>query len=464
MRGRLEARFRRQRLPGQAAARLAAVLRHPARAVVLGFAVAVLAGSVLLSLPVATQSGHSSGMLTAVFTATSAVCVTGLVIVDTGGYWSPFGEAVILALIQIGGFGIMTLASLLGLLVARRLGMRLQLSTQAETKSLALGDVRRVVLGVLRISVFSELAVAAVLMWRFWSGYGEPPGRAAYLAVFHAVSAFNNAGFGLYPDSLMRFVDDPLICLPIAVAVIAGGIGFPVLFELRQKFRTPRRWSVHTKITVGTTALLLVVGSVLVTVSEWTNPATLGRLNIGGKLLAGFFHGVMPRTAGFNSLDVAGMNEETLLVNDFLMFIGGGSAGTAGGIKVTTFALLGFVILAEIRGEPTVHTLGRQLPSGVQRQALTVALLSVAAVAVSALVLLAVTPFHLDEVLFETISAFATVGLSTGITADLGGTGHAILVMLMFAGRLGPITLASALALRERTRRYELPEERPIVG
>ncbi|MFG3702213.1 TrkH family potassium uptake protein [Micromonospora sp. NPDC047620] len=456
--------IRRLRVPPGAVERLSGAVRHPARLVVLGFAVAVLAGSVLLSLPWATESGRGAPLVTAVFTATSAVCVTGLVIEDTGTFWSAFGEAVILGLIQIGGFGIMTLASLLGLLVARRLRMRLQLGTQAETKAIGVGEIRRVVLGVVRVSLVVETAVAALLAWRFADGYGHTGGRAVYLGVFHAISAFNNAGFGLYADSLMQFVDDPLVCLPIAAAVIIGGVGFPVLFELRRELRTPRRWSIHTKITVGMTAVLLVGGWVAISVSEWSNPGTLGGLGLGGKLLAGFFAAVMPRTAGFNSLNVAEFNDVTLLVNDVLMFIGGGSAGTAGGIKVTTFALLGFVILAEIRGEPSVHALGRQLPAGVQRQALTIALLSVAAVATSTVALLALTPFRLDQVLFEVTSAFATVGMSTGITAQVGTAGHVILILLMFIGRLGPITAATALALRERTRRYELPEERPIVG
>ncbi|MDG4831069.1 potassium transporter TrkG [Solwaraspora sp. WMMD1047] len=444
--------------------RLSDALRHPARLVVVGFATAVLAGTGLLSLPFATASGTGAGWVVALFTATSAVCVTGLVIEDTGTYWSGFGEVVILGLIQIGGFGIMTLASLLGLLVARRLRFRLQLGTQAETKTLAVGDVRRVVLGVLRVSVLVELAVTALLTWRFAWGYGETWERAGYLGVFHAVSAFNNAGFGLYPDSLVRFVDDPLVCLPIVAAVIIGGLGFPVLFELRRQWREPRRWSLHTKITLWASAALIVIGWAAISLSEWSNRATLAPLDPGGKLLAGFTQAVMPRTAGFNSIDVAGMNDVSLLVTDLLMFIGGGSAGTAGGIKVTTFVLLGFVVLAEIRGEPSVHALGRRLPSGVQRQALTIVLLSAAAVAVSTLVLLALTPFRLDQVLFEVVSAFATVGLSTGITAQLGTAGHVILVVLMFIGRIGPITAAAALALRERTRRYELPEERPIVG
>jgi Trk-type K+ transport system membrane component len=432
--------------------------------VVLGFAVAVVVGWGLLMLPAATETGRSAGAITALFTATSAVCVTGLVIVDTGGHWSGLGEVIILGLIQAGGFGIMTVASLLGLLMARRLRMRLQLGTQAETKTLGVGDVRRVVLGVLRISLLVEAAVAVVLAWRFADGYGEPWSRAAYLGLFHAVSAFNNAGFGLHADSLMRFVGDPLICLPIVAAIIIGGLGFPVLLELRRGLRTPRKWSLHTKITLGMTVLLLGGGWLLITAAEWTNAGTLGRLGFGEKLLAGFTTAVMPRTAGFNSVDLSRMHDVTLLINDMLMFIGGGSGGTAGGIKVTTFALLGFVILAEVRGEPSVHALGRRLPDGTQRQALTIALLSVGLVTACTLMLLALTPFTLNQVLFEVTSAFATVGMTTGITAQVGTAGHVILVALMFIGRLGPITAAAALALRERTRRYELPEERTIVG
>ncbi|WP_412749956.1 TrkH family potassium uptake protein [Krasilnikovia sp. M28-CT-15] len=444
--------------------RLWDVVRHPARLVVLGFAVAVLLGSALLSLPFATESGRSAPLMTAVFTATSAVCVTGLVVVDTGTYWSGFGEVVILGLIQIGGFGIMTLASLLGLLVSRRLRMRMQLGAQAETKAIGVGEVRRVVFGVVRVSLAVEALVAVVLTWRFADGYGEAWGRAAYLGVFHAVSAFNNAGFGLFSDSLMRFVADPFVCLPIDTAVIIGGLGFPVLFELRRELRRPRRWSIHTKITVVMTVVLLTGGWVAVSAAEWSNPGTLGGLGTGGKLLAGLTTAVMTRTAGFNSLDVAQFTDVTLLMHDVLMFIGGGSAGTAGGIKVTTFALLGFVILAEVRGNPTVHALGRRLPADVQRQALTVALLSVTTVTASAVALLALTSFRLDQVLFEVTSAFATVGLTTGITAQVGTPGHVILILLMFIGRLGPITAAAALALRQRTRRYERPEERIIVG
>jgi trk system potassium uptake protein TrkH len=353
----------------------------------------------------------------------------------------------------------------LALLVARRLGMRMQLFAQAETKALGLGDVRRVVSGVIKLSLVVESVVTLLLALRLGIRYDEPFWDAVYLGVFHAISAYNNAGFALYSDSLMGFATDPVMVLPITVAVVIGGLGFPVILEvLRRRRRTVRGWSLHTRVTAFTYGLLLVVGTVAVLVMEWWNADTLGPLAWYHKLLAGLTHGVMPRTAGFNTLDVSQFEPTTLLFTDVLMFIGGGSAGTAGGIKVTTFALLAFVILAEVRGEPTVHVLNRRLPGHVQRQALTVALLAVGAVMIGTLTLLALTSFRLDDVLFEVVSAFGTVGLSTGITADVPAAGQLVLTVLMFVGRLGPITMASALALRERPRRYELPEERPIVG
>lgn len=439
-------------------------LRHPAQYVVVGFAAAVTAGTVLLLLPISRTGPGGASLVEALFTATSAVCVTGLVVVDTPTYWTGFGQTVILALIQIGGFGIMTMASLMILLITRRMGLRSRLTAAAETKNLGIGDVRSVLVGVARVSIVVELATAAVLTTRLATGYDEPVGRAAYLGVFHAVSAFNNAGFALYGDSLMQFTTDPWICLPIVAAVIVGGIGFPVLLELRRQLRRPRRWSMHTKLTLSMTGVLLVGGTMFMLASEWRNTETLQPLSLPGKLLAGFFHAVMPRTAGFNSLDVAEMNEATWLGTDVLMFIGGGSAGTAGGIKVTTFVLLLFVIYAEVRGEPSVNVFDRKVSDRVQRQAVTVALLSVAGVVGPTLLLLELTDFRLDEVFFEVVSAFATVGLSTGITADLPALGKIVLTILMFVGRLGPITLASALALREHGRLYELPEGRPIIG
>ncbi|MER5215693.1 potassium transporter TrkG [Streptomyces sp. NPDC002838] len=442
---------------------------HPARTVVVAFAAAVALGTALLALPIAAENGTATGLVPALFTSTSAVCVTGLAVVDTGTYWSGFGEGVILALIQVGGFGIMTMASLLALLVSGRLRLRMQLTAQAETKSLGIGDVRRVLLGVAGTTLIVELAVGAVLALRFRFGYDTPIGDAVHLGYFHAVSAFNNAGFGLHADSLTRYAHDPWVALPIAVAVILGGLGFPVLLELlrhRRRRRTTgrRNWTLHTRLTLITTVCLLAVGTLLTCLLEWTNSRTLGLHDWPEKLLNGFFHSAMTRTAGFNSLDIGAMHASTLLMTCMLMFIGGGSAGTAGGIKVTTFAVLAVAIIAEVRGEPNSAVLGRRLAPHVLRQALTVALLGVGLVMTATLALLSMTTLPFEGVLFEVVSAFATVGLSTGITADFPDAGQLVLVLLMFIGRLGPVTLVSALALRERKRRYELPEERPVIG
>ncbi len=414
-------------------------------------------------LPVSATDEPAS-FVTALFTATSATCVTGLAVVDTQAHWSTFGHVVIMSLIQVGGFGIMTLATLLGLLVSRRLGLRSRLVAQAETHSLVLGDVRRLVLWVGVVMLTVEAIVAAILTARFRAVYYDGLGEALWQAVFHAVSAFNNAGFSLYSSNLTGFVSDGWICLPIALAFMLGGLGFPVLYELRRGWRRPAHWSVHVKLTLLGSAVLVVTGSVAFLLLEWTNSRSLGALDVPGKVLASFFQGVSPRTAGFNSLDYAALRPETLALTDVLMFIGGGSAGTAGGIKVTTFFLLAFVILAEIRGDPEVTLFRRQLASSVQRLALTVALLGVGVVAAGTFALLLLTDHPFDAVLFESISAFATVGLSLGVTTDLNHWAQFVLVILMFVGRVGTITVATALALRERRRLYRLPEERLIVG
>ncbi|MGP3922956.1 TrkH family potassium uptake protein [Streptomyces sp. 8N616] len=447
------------------------LIAHPARAGVFAFALAIVAGALLLTLPLAAQDGTATNPLTTVFTSTSAVCVTGLAVVDTGTYWSGFGQSVILGLIQVGGFGIMTFASLLGLLVSGRLRLRMQLTAQAETKTLGIGDVRRVLLGVAATTLAVELAVGAVLALRLRFGYGRTVGEAAFSGFFHAVSAFNNAGFGLHADSLVGYTDDPWVTLPIAAAVILGGIGFPVLLELlrgsRQGTRSgaARHWSLHTRLTVGTTAVLLVAGTALTLGLEWSNPGTIGLFSWPHKLLSGFFYSAMSRTAGFNAIDVAALEPATLLGTCILMFIGGGSAGTAGGIKVTTFAVLAAAILAEARGDTAVDVMGRRIAPSALRQALTVALVGVGCVIGATLALLTVAgDAAFEAVLFEAVSAFATVGLSTGITPDLPDPALVVLIGLMFVGRLGPITLASALALRERARRYQLPEERPVIG
>lgn len=438
--------------------------RHPAQAIALGFGLAVAAGTAILMLPMAKTGPGGANFLEALFTATSAVCVTGLAVVDTATYWTRFGQVVILVLIQLGGFGIMSFASLLGVLMARRLGLKSRIQTAAETKSAGFGDVRSVLLGVLRITAGTELVIAVLLTLRFAVGLGNPWGHSIWLGFFHSISAFNNAGFALFSDNLMGFVGDPWICLPIAAAIIVGGLGFPVLFELRRHYRRPLHWTMNTKLVLGGTVTLLAGGTAFICALEWTNPKTLGLLSTADKMLAGFFQSVMTRTAGFNSLDFGQMDPATWLGMDILMFIGGGPAGTAGGLKITTFAVLFFILLTEIQGGTAVNVFGKRLSRSVHRQAITLVLLAVALVIGSTMALMLMTDFGLDRLLFETISAFATVGLSTGITASLPPAGQLLLVFLMFVGRLGPVTLASALALRTRPVMYEFPKERPLIG
>ena len=427
------------------------------------FAVAGAIGTLLLMLPTSRVGDGGAPFVTALFTATSAVCVTGLTVVDTATYWTVPGQVVILALIQIGGFGIMTLASLIALFLARRMGLRTRLTAAAETKSVGLGDVRRVLRGVFLITVVVESTIAVLLTLRFRAEYDDSWGTAAWHGLFHAVSAFNNAGFALFSDNLMGFLGDEFVLMPISVAIIIGGLGFPVLVELLRT-RRPRAWSLHTRLTLLMTGFLLVGGTLFITSAEWGNPGTLGPFGPLGKLLGGWFHAVQPRTAGFNAWDYGQATDETLLGTILLMFVGGGSAGTAGGLKVTTFIVLFFVIVAEVRGDEDVIAFDRRIEHRVIRQAITVALLGVAAVVGGTMVLTELTDLPFRDVLFETTSAFATVGLSTGITPKIGDAGQFVLVALMFLGRLGPITLVSALALRERNRRYRYPEGAPLIG
>ncbi|MEJ5913892.1 TrkH family potassium uptake protein [Pseudokineococcus sp. 1T1Z-3] len=444
------------------------VRRSPARLAILAFVAVIAVFAVLLSLPAATATGERAPLADAVFTAVSAVCVTGLVVVDTAEYWSDFGEAVIITGIWVGGFGVLVLASLLGLVVSRRLGLSQRLLAQNETKALRLGDVGVLIRTVLVASVAVQGTLAAVLLPRFLTG-GEPFWDALWHAVFYGISSFNNAGFISHAGGLPQLTDGPVagdwwLSLPIAVGVVVGSLGFPVLLVLRERWRRPRRWGLHTQMTVAASAVLLLAGAVVIGALEWSNDATFGALTWPDKLLAAFFASAMPRSGGFTTVDISEMYSSTWVVTDALMFVGGGSASTAGGIRVTTLAVLVLAVVAEARGNRDAEIFERRVPQGTLRLAVAVGLVGSTAVLLGTVVMLAVTDDSLDVVLFEVISAFATVGLSIGGTADLPDAGKWVLSTLMVVGRTGTMTLAAALALRESSRMYRLPEERPIVG
>lgn len=431
---------------------------------VAGFGAAVVVGTLLLLLPVSREGPGGAGFVEALFTSASAVCVTGHTIVDTPTYWSPFGEAVILLLIQVGGLGILTAGSIILVIAGRSIGLRARMVAQSEARAMSPRDVRRVLAGVFVVTFTVEAAVAAVLTIRFWTGHGQSFGDALWSGVFHAVSAFNGAGFALQSDSFAGFAGDALVLVPMGVGIVIGGIGFPVLFEVRGNRRRPSRWSLHTKLTVVGTWSLMAFGAVTFALLEWTNPRTLGALELPGRILGAWFHSVSARSAGFSTVDVGGMKEETWLVTDMLMFVGGGTGSTAGGIKVVTFIVLVLIVVSEARGGRQAEAFGRTIPTNVIRQALSVAFIAVNVIVFATLALMAMEPYSFAQILFEVISAFSIVGLSTGITGDLSTPSHLILTGLMFMGRVGPLTLVVALALRERQRLYDYPEEQLLIG
>ncbi|GIJ75829.1 TrkH family potassium uptake protein [Micromonospora phaseoli] len=441
------------------------LLRHPVRLVPLVFLVAILLGTGLLMLrPMTIEYQHTS-FLTALFTATSAISVTGLSVTDTPNYWSGLGLTLITVLTQVGGLGILTGAALVILTVSRRLGLHNRLLVQAETTEYGLGDVRRLLLHIAATVFACELVMTIIITGRLWLAYDHSFWEALWLAAFHSIQAFNNSGFSLYTEGLLAFSRDPWVSLPLALGAIIGGLGFPALFEAVREWRRSARWAVATKLTIWGSATLVGIGTVGFLATEWGNPWTVGQYDIPGKVLASFTQIALARTGGYEVVPTDALREESYPLLIGLMFIGGGSASTAGGIKVSTFFLLAFVIWAEVRGEPDVTVGRRRIATASQRQALTVALLSIAIVAVGTAALIAMTdrlPFY--AALFEITSAFSTTGLSVGVVSSLSDGGQFLLIVLMYLGRVGPLTFGSAIALNTRHRLYRYPEEQPIVG
>jgi len=435
----------------------------PARLAIAAFLAVVGLVTVALWLPISTTSGHAPPFIDALFTATSAVCVTGLTSVDTANYWSEFGHGAILVGIQIGGLGIMTLGSIMTLMTFRRLGFRTRLLAASETGSTSLGEVGLLVRAVAVISAAAESVIAVVLISRFVTT-GEPWPRAVWHGVFYAVSTFNNAGFAPTDHGLEPYLADWGVLVPVGLGVFIGSLGFPVILDITRHLRHPRRWNLHTKLTVSVSLVLVVASAVLLSLTEWNNPATLGDQTTGTTLLNSVFTGVNTRSGGFATYAIDQQRPATIIAQDALMFIGGGSASTAGGIKVTTFAVLLLAILAEARGDRDMEAFGRRIDPSTLRVAITVTTAGVVLVFIGALGLSIIGAGPPDHVIFETISAFGTCGLSTGLSATLPWDGKLILVALMLVGRLGTMTIAALVSLTNRRRLIRLPQERPIIG
>lgn len=436
-------------------------LKNPARLVPLAFLLVILLGTAVLMLPMARSGPGYAPFLTALFVATSAVGVTGLSPVDTATYWTGFGQGVIYTLFHIGGFGIMSAASLLGMVVSRRMGLGRQLMVQAEARGIAAGDVRSVLRFVLGLAVVVEAVAVVVLTWRTMA-LGEPFGQALWHAAFHAGAAFTNAGFSNYSAGFTPFASDALAQLAIMLAVIIGGLGLPVLHDLRRWNNC--RWSLHTRLTLIGSAALTVLGALGVLAFEWNNPGTLGGMTIWDKVWNALFHAVNTRSCGLNTINNGAFGEETMMMTYALMLTGAGSAGTGGGIKVTTVMILLLAVWSELRGDADTTAFGRRVSPSVIREALAVTALAVGVLMLATMLLRGLTDLPLNQLIYEAISAFGNVGLSMGITADLPPSAQGVIIFLMYLGRVGIVTVATGLALRPRRADFRYPEERPIVG
>lgn len=436
----------------------------PAQVLVVGFAVVILIGTLLLSLPLASSSGRATGFVDSLFTATTAVCVTGLVVVDTGTYWSLFGQLVILLLIQIGGLGFMTLSTMVALFLGRKIGLKERLVIQESLGQLSLEGMVRLILAVLAVtSVFQGIGFL-ILGIHFSRDFGLL--RGLYYGLFHSVSAFCNAGIDLFGgfQSLTSFAADPVILLTISFLIVFGGLGFAVIVDLMH-LRRSRHLVLHSRLALLVTAILLFLGTVGIFVLEYGNPHTLGSMGGGQKLLNAWFGAVSPRTAGFSSLALDKMLPGSLFLIMVLMFIGASPGSTGGGIKTTTFGVIMATLWALINGKDDLVLFGRKVP--------VLNIIKGFCVVFAALLLVVGITFFLTltekadflPLLFEVISAFGTVGLSTGITPSLSPLGKLFLVITMFAGRVGPLTIATALGRRRRTPpAIHYPEERVTVG
>jgi len=431
-----------------------------------GFAAIIAIGAVLLMLPISSQTHTWTSFPNALFMATSATCVTGLSVVECGTYFSPFGQAVLVVLMQVGGFGFMTSATLLLLAFGRSVGLREKLLVGESLGVERLGGLVSLLMSIALFTLICEGFGAVMLYIRFSQDFSSPA-TALWQSIFHSVSAFNNCGLDIVGGgNLVRYRDDPLVVLTIAALIILGGLSFLVVWDVVKK-RSFRKLTLDSKMVVAVTATLLILGTVVLLAMEYSNPDTLGPMKPAGKVLSAFFQAVTPRTAGFNVISIPLMTAYSLFFTIMLMFIGGASGSTAGGVKVNTFGVLLSTVWSSLRGKEHAEAFGRELRPQQIHRALAVAMLALGLVGIVALVL-SITendkPFQFIDVLFETVSAFGTVGLSTGITPALTLAGKLIIIATMFAGRLGPLTLALSLVQGQRTTEYRYPQDQVRIG
>ncbi len=435
---------------------------HPAQILVIGFGGLILLGTFLFMLPIATyEEGRGLSFIDALFEATSAVCVTGLAVVDTGTTFTLFGEIVLLCLIQIGGWGFMTTGILLFIILGKKIGLKERLLLQDSLNVFSLSGVVNLVKRIIFITFIVELIGAVTLAIR-WS-FDMPLRKAIYYGIFHSISAFNNAGFGLESENLSKWVGDPTINIMITFLFITGGIGFTVILDLFHK-RSLRKLSLHSKVALLMTLILNIIGTLIILLSEYKNSATIGNLPFDEKLWASYFQGVVTRTAGFNTIDIGAMNLSSLVFMMALMFIGASSGSTGGGIKVTTFAIITLAFWAVVTNRDEVNIFKRRISWELVNKSLSIVVAGMFFIFLIFFLLTFTEKAEMSKLLFETISAFGTVGLSANFTPDLSSFGRVLISIMMFIGRLGPLTMAFALLNTRKDAKVRYAEEKILIG
>jgi trk system potassium uptake protein TrkH len=437
----------------------------PVQILALGFAGVILVGALLLMLPISSANGHVTPFIDALFTATSAVCVTGLVVVDTGTYWSVFGQIVILLLIQVGGLGFMTFATFLAVLLGKRISLKERLIMQEAYNAFSIQGMVKLMLYVLGITLTIEGIGAVLLASQFIPVYGWR--RGIYFGIFHSVSAFCNAGFDLIGNfsSLVPFAENSVIILTIGFLIVIGGIGFAVITELIN-CRDLRRLSLHSRVVLTTTAILIVAGAVLFFILESGNPKTMEPLSMKGKILSSLFASITPRTAGYNSISTTEMTIAGQFLTVILMFIGASPGSTGGGIKTSTATLIFMTIIAVVRGREDTEIFEKRINKALVYRAFAITSISFMLVAFVTMILAITQDGTFMQFLYEATSAFGTVGLTLGFTPSMNIIGKIIIALTMYAGRVGPLTLALAFAHKHQisSSAIKYPEDKILVG
>lgn len=445
-----------------------AIIRHlhkiklnPPRVLALGFSSLIIIGAILLNLPIATQNGESIGFINALFTSASAVCVTGLVVVNTAEFWSLFGQIVIIILIQMGGLGFMTMATIGALVLGKKITLKERLVIKEQLNQETMSGLVRLTKYVI-LSTFAIEGIGALLLSiRFIPIYGTVKG--IWFSIFHSISAFCNAGFDITGESIMPFVGDYLINITISILIILGGLGFSVYIDISRN-KSFRKLHLHSKLVITITCILLLLGMVVFYLIELNNPLTLKSLSFSEKIIASFFQSVVPRTAGFNSVNIGSLYDTTVFFFIILMFIGGSPGSTAGGIKTTTFGTLILTTIGVVRGDKDVVIYKKRISNDIINRSLAIATIGITLIIIVSFILTVTESATFLDLLFETTSAFATVGLSRGITPSLSNFGKSLIISTMYFGRVGPLTMAFAFSKKDKSVNFRYSEGNIMVG